>query len=193
MPTMNNSLYGAYYRNRKFSDIWETAEDFVLDYKDSGVHPTANSISDTSATTLFYLLYSEYGNSVISSSDETQFKYQIFSTIYCYGPAWEKKLDIQSKLRALDLATIDDTKVINNHALNPGTEPTTEELDYISDQNTSIHKRSSLDKYGLLYDLINKDETRDFLTKFKRFFLTIVYPETPLWYVSEEEEEDDEQ
>lgn len=52
-----------------FTDIWEDADSFLEDYKDSGI-PT--SISDASATTLFYLLYARHGNSAIGNLDETQ-------------------------------------------------------------------------------------------------------------------------
>ena len=187
----NNSLYGN-FRNKKFSDIWSEASDFVDEYKDSGVYQTSNKISDDSATTLFYLLYSEYGNSVIASSDENQFKYQIFSTIYEYGPTWEKRVDIQSKLRALtDTDLEESTKTIYNKALNPGNTPSTAELSYINEQTTANVKKGKLDKYAQLYELLSTDVTRDFITKFKKYFLQIVLPENALWYVSEGDKDND--
>lgn len=90
------SLYGR-YRNPKFTDVYDNAEDFLADYKDVGI-PT--SISDESATTLYFLLYGKYGNSTISASDLTRFKYRLFSIIWQHGPTWEKKLDIQKLVRA---------------------------------------------------------------------------------------------
>lgn len=96
------SLYGN-YRQLRFTDVYDDVTDFLADYKDIGI-PT--SISDQSATTLFYLLYSKYGNGVIASSDLTRFKYRLFATIFQYGPTWEKRLDIQEKLRNLSDAEI---------------------------------------------------------------------------------------
>ena len=61
--------------NVTFTDIYNNAEDFVNDYKSSGLYinfdndPDKNKISikisDDSATTLYYLLYAKYGNSSI--------------------------------------------------------------------------------------------------------------------------------
>lgn len=189
-------LYGN-YRNRKFSDLFESADEFLDAYKESGLYASNNKISDDSCKTLFYLLYSNYGNSTIASSDENQFKYQIFTTIYEYGPTWEKKIDIQNKVRGLtDPELIAGGHVIYNSALNPGTAPSTqslEELTYINSQNTTNYKKSKIEAYSLLYQMLITDVTREFLNKFKRFFLQIVLPELPLWYgteVNSEEEED---
>lgn len=187
---MYNSLYGN-FRNRTFSNIWESAEDFVADYKGSGVYVTNNKISDASATSLFYLLYSEYGDSVISSDNEDIFRYQIFSTIFEYGPSWEKKLDIQNKLRTLTDNDLElGTKTIYNKALNPGTSTTTAELDYINEQNTATIKRGKLDKYAQLYEILDNDITKQFISKFKKYFLQIVLPERPLWYTTHVEEDE---
>lgn len=82
------------------TDIWEAADEFVYDYNHVGIPTT---ISDANATTLFYLLYSKYGNNPIINYDITQFKYKIFSVIFQYGPTWEKKLSIQDTLRSLDI------------------------------------------------------------------------------------------
>lgn len=100
-----NSLYGN-YRNFKFHDIWDNANDFVADYKDSGLYASTNKITDTNANTLFYLLYARYANSTVASSDPTQFQYKVFSIIFEYGPTWEKRLDIQNTLRNLSAADI---------------------------------------------------------------------------------------
>lgn len=186
---LNNSYYGN-YRTRTFSDVWKNVDDFKQDYADSGLKIDGNSISDTSTETLYYLLFAEYGGSHIASSDETQFKYQIFSTVFKYGPTWEKKLDVQSKLRALtDDEIRTGSRQIFNKAANPGTTPTTEELDYISDQTVAKIKRSALEGYGTLVELLKSDVTQSFITHFKKYFLQIVMPERPLWYENTIDEE----
>jgi hypothetical protein len=78
----------------------------------------------------------------------------MFSVIFQYGPTWEKKLDIQEKLRDLTEAEIlAGAKAIYNHAFNPETTPSTaslEELNYINDQNITNYKKSKLEAYSIL-------------------------------------------
>ena len=119
MNQWNSPLYGN-YRNRKFTDIWESADDFINDYTNNGIGVT---ISTETATTLFYLLYARYGNSTRASSDETQFKYKVFTLIFMYGPTWEKRLEIQEAVRNLNIEDIQaGSTAIHNHAYNPSTD-----------------------------------------------------------------------
>lgn len=183
VPAYNgSSLYGN-FRTRTFADIFTEFETFKEDYTNCGIPVTLN---DTNLTTLYYLLYARYGNSNIASSDETQFKYKVFSTIFMYGPAWQKRLDIQQKLVDLsDEEMVKGTTAIHNSALNPSTSPSTqslEELNYINSQNTTKYKKSKIEGYATLYALIETDVTEEFIGKFKKLFITIVEPELPLWY-----------
>lgn len=190
-----NSLYGN-FRTKFFTEIWEEDSDFLSDWKDSGLY-TNGLISDTSVQTLYYLLYAKYGNSYIASSDQNQFKYKVFATIYQYGPAWEKRLAIQATLRGLSESDLlQGSKAIFNHAFNPSSAPSTSsltELSYINDQNTTNYKRSKLEAYSQLWEMIELDVTEEFLNRFKKLFLTIVSPDYPLWYVSDSEENNDEE
>ena len=180
----NKSLYGN-YRQVKFTDVWQTAESFVSDYKNNGIETT---ISDKTATTLYYLLYSRYGNSVLASSDTNRFKYDVWATIFSYGPTWEKRLEIQDKLRNLtDDELFNGATQIYNHAYNPGTAPSTntlDELTAINEQNTSKSKKGKMDAYAMLIALLETDVTESFLDKFKKLFLKVVQPELPLWYAT---------
>jgi hypothetical protein len=181
---LNNgsSLYGN-FRTRTFTDIYTEFETFKEDYTDNGIPGT---LSNTNLETLYYLLYARYGNSNIASSDETQFKYKLFSTIFMYGPAWQKRLEVQKKLMELtDDEIVKGTTAIHNNALNPGQAPTTqtlEELNYINQQNTTKYKKSKIEGYATLYSLIETDVTEEFIGKFKKLFITIVEPDYPLWY-----------
>lgn len=180
-----NSLYGN-FRNFKFTDVWDNAEDFVTDYKDCGLYTTLNCITDDNAELLFYLLYARYGNSVIASSDVHQFGYKVFATIFQYGPAWEKNLSIQKSLRDLQLADIiQGSTAKNKHAFNPSNAPSSSDMDYWNEQVTTEYSKSKLDGYALLTALLEKDVTEDFLSKFKKLFLTVVEPEKPLWYITD--------
>lgn len=142
--------------------------------------------------TLYYLLYSKYGNSAIASSDINQFKYKVFTTIFEYAPAWKKRLEIQEKLFNINLSEVDPdylkgTMVMYNHAVNPDTEPTTTSYDAlpgINRQTVQTTKRGMLEGYSTLLELVNTDVTGAFLNKFKKLFITVVMPQAPLWYRS---------
>ena len=181
------SLYGS-YRQKKFTDVYDSVEKFLADYNGVGLPTT---ISQGSAQTLYYLLYGRYGNDVIASSDINRFKYRLFGIIFQYGPTWEKRLEIQEKLRGLtEDEILTGSRQIYNNAQNPSTEPstgTTDELQYINEQNVTKNRRGKLDAYAMLMELLRSDVTNEFLTKFKTLFLTVIEPEEPLYYVSEED------
>lgn len=186
----SGSLYGS-YRQKRFTDVYESVEQFLADYKDCGIPTT---ISDNSAQTLFYLLYGSYGNDIVASSDINRFKYKLFSIIFQYAPTWEKQLEIQTKLRGL---TEDDIRLgsrqIYNTAQNPSTEPstdTTDELQYINNQNVTKNQRGVLEGYATLLSLLRTDVTQEFLNRFRKLFLTIVQPEEPLLYITEVDNND---
>ena len=179
-----DTVYGN-YRTRKFADIWPSADAFIQDYQASAI-PQKLKVAD--ATTLYYLLYARYGNSSIANSDENQFKYKIFSTIYIGGATWAKKQEIQDKLREMtEDEILAGTKAIYNHAFNPQTAPTTDtvdELEYINEQNTTKYKKSKLDGYAMLWAILNDGVTEKFLREFRYHFLVVVEPQLPLWYVT---------
>lgn len=152
--------------------------------------------------TLYYLLYAKYGNSTIASTDEEQFKYKVWMTIFQYGPAWKMRLKIQEKLMNIDPGTDagmkalqEGTVMLYNHAENPDTAPSTDTFDAlagINSQNTSNVKRGKLESYAMLNALISTDVTEEFLGKFKKLFLKFLAPQKPLWYseVGDENTED---
>lgn len=181
------------FDTKLFSEIWEDKDEFLTDYNGIGIPTT---ISSTNATTLYYLLYSRYANSPIANFDEEQFKYKVMATIFQYGPTWEKRLAIQQSLRGLTEADLlQGAKAIYNHAFNPGQAPTTSsltELDFINDQNTTNYKKSKMEAYAQLWDLLAVDVTGEFLNKFQKCFKQFVQPERTFIYVTEVEEDDDE-
>lgn len=175
------------YSTKKFTEIYESLNDFIYDYNNIGI---PKIISVASATTLYYLLYGKFGNSPIANYDETQFKFKLFSIIWQFGPAWEKRLDIQSKLRNLsDSEILIGNKAIYNHAYNPGevaseaASSTTNqpELQYVNDQNVTNVTKSKMDAYMQLYALIETDVTEEFLSRFSGLFKKFVLPGTYLY------------
>lgn len=187
------------YSTVLFTDVWDDVEDFVNDWKNCGIPyqitvgtSQVQTLTDANIQTLFYLLYARYGNNPIANRDTTQWKYKIFSIIFEYGPSWEKRLDIQAKLRGLSEDDIvKGSKAIYNTALNDSTSPSTqtlEELNFINSQNTTNYKKSKMEAYAQLWDLINTDVTEAFIDRFKKCFKAFVSPEKPLLFVSEDEE-----
>lgn len=188
---MYNCSYYGNYRNPKFTDLYGDADTFLADYNSSKIPTT---LTESNARTLYYLLYSRYANRRIASSDRNRFKYDLFATIYSYGPTWEKRSEIQENLRELsDTELLTGTTQIYNHAYNPGTAPSTatlDELTAINEQNTNKSKRDKMTAYSNLWSLLRTDVTEAFLDKFSKLFQVVVQPEIPLWYVTDVSTED---
>lgn len=181
-------------RHKKFHQFWGTDVDsFVADAQANGIPLLINT--DT-AKTAYWLLLAEFANSTIANDDETQFKNRLFSTIFRYGPTWEKRLEIQEKIRNLSEEEIArGAKQIINKAEHPGTQPSTaslEELDMISEQNVVNNKRDKLTGYNNLLALLETDVTASFIDRFRPLFLKCVAPEQPTLYrnLMEDEEND---
>lgn len=195
---MQNNYFGGYL-TKTFSDFWEDADAFYEEWNDLPVF--RGCIGDATfkdgtvideehrIKEIFYLLYAKYGNSHIVNNDETQFKLRLWSTIFQYAPTWSKKLEYQTKIRALtDDELFTGSTNIHNHAYNPATEPSTgtsDTLDYINDQNVSKYKRGKLDAYFQANNYLEQDFTKDFLNRFRDLFIKILEPSEPLIYENE--------
>ena len=180
------------YRTRKFTDIYPNLEAFQTSFEACQIPlgQFATDKTDKALTTLYYLLYARYGNSHIASSDEKQFEYKLWSIVFQYGPAWNKKLDIQSQIRNLTTEQLErGTQAIYNTANNPEVEPSTAalaELPYISAQNTTNYKKSKIDALADQWRMLTNDVTSEFLNKFKKLFIVIVQAEAPMYFIEEE-------
>ena len=181
------SQLGGNFINLTFSDVFSTADEFKAEYEASTLATDISKIKSENVNILYYLLYARYGNSVIASFDENQFKYKVFSIIFQYGPSWERKLEAQKVIRGLsEDELVLGTKRINNRSYNPSTPPAPdEELSTINEQYTDRWKKSKLEGYASLLALLETDVTEEFIAKFKKLFITIVEPNMPLWYESE--------
>lgn len=190
--TCNCSPYGN-FRTRTFSNIfyregYNSATVFLDMFENSGI---PKKLTDQNLTTLFYLLYARYGNSHIASADENTFKYKLQSIIFMYGPTWEKRLEIQDKLRNLsDSDLLKGSEAIYNTANAPGTSlagltDSEGKLDYLSGQNTTAYRKSKIEGYATLAALLETDVTKEFIDRFQNLFIKILEPYEPLWYVTE--------
>ena len=162
---------------KKFTDIYADYTTFKTDYDASVVE---GAITDNNLEILYYLLYARYANNRITNLDENQFKHKLFSIIWQYGPTWEKRLEIQGNLRELTVTQLlEGAKAIYNHAYNPSTDPSTAsltELTYINDQNTTNYKKSVMDAYTQLWNLLATDVTENFLDRFSVLFKKFISP-----------------
>ena len=183
------------YSTELFVDIWDDVADFKSDLAASPFAGCISTSNPDNVSVVFYLLYARYGNNPIANQDINQWKFKIFSVIFQYGPTWQKRLELQAKIRSLtDDELLTGSKAIHNHAFNPSTTPSTSsltELTYINDQQTSSFKKNKLDAYTQQWDMLETDVTEDFLNKFKKCFKNFVSPEKPLLYVTDLDEEEE--
>ena len=182
------------YLTKTFSQVWDSYEKFKEDYDVFAVLVTNNTAPFTdvmNARATYYLLFARYGNNPIINYDETQFKMKIFSIIGTYGPVWERKKALQKTLRALtDDELLQGAKQIYNHAFNPSTEPTTQELEeltHINDQNVTNNKKAKMEAYSILWANLHVDATDEYLNKFKNCFSRFVGDQYPIIYVEDED------
>lgn len=181
------------YYTRSFTDIWPNLAAFQADYAAAALDLSDfGQSTDKQVSQLFYLLYAKYGNSHIRSNDEEQFKYKLWAIVFSYGPAWLKRLEIQEKVRALTENDLSDGgKAIYNTALNPDVAPSTqslEELQYISNQNTTNYKRNKADSLNVQWGLLKTDVTTEFINRFANLFTQWAGGYPPLMFPAKEEE-----
>ena len=196
------------YNTMKFTDVWDSVESFKTDFATSPFNgcisategtPTESNpiVPHDSVSRVFYLLYAKYGNNHIANFDVNQFKFKVYSTIFMYGPTWEKRLEIQEKLRALkDEDLVKGSKAIYNTAMNPSSAPSSgslEELQFINSQNTTNYKKSKMEGFGVLWDLLDTDVTNDFINRFKVCFFAFASPQHPLLYATDVDPQEEEE
>lgn len=163
------------YGTPKFKDVYADFATFSAAMATSGI---PLKITNESLSTLYYLLYARYGLSHIATTDTAQFAYQVASTIFMYGPTWEKRLEIQETIRNwTEDELLNGAITINNLSVNPGTAPATTAFEVLSttnQQTATKYRKSKLDGYGYLMSLLETDVTEDFLFQFNKYFMSFV-------------------
>jgi len=183
----NNSYFGDHKNalTTRFCDIWDSDCSFHTDYTTCGLTPNMKPTQGVyqNVKNLFYLLYAKYGNSYTLSSDINRFKMCVFTTIWKYGPQWERKLEVQQALRSLTEEQLSESfGAVYNHALYNGSEPSTDILEAIDSQNTTVFKKGKLDRYAMLLSVLDDRFTDEFLKRFEPFFQKFVSADSGLWY-----------
>lgn len=187
-----NSWYAPKYETLTFSQVWNNYNSFLDDYNSLMVGMAQNPapLKANSIQTVYYLLFARYGNNPIANSDIGQFKMKIMSIIYAYGPLWQRKQEIQDSIRSLtDEELLVGAKQIYNHAYNPNAEPSTAaltELEYINEQNTTNNKKSKMEAFSILWNILHGSATDEFLNKFKKCFAIFVDTMPAPFYIDDE-------
>lgn len=182
------------YSTKLFSEVFETLNDFVDMYDNYCTQINKQIFKDhNTVNVLGTLLYGRYASTPILNKSDDQFKYKLMNIIFCYGPTWEKRLEIQDKLRSL---TEDDiragTKSVHNTALNPTQLASTDTLDEVNEITSQVaqkYQKNKAEAYAQLYAIIETDVTAQFLDKFNVLFKKFVMPERPLLYELPDDEE----
>lgn len=178
------------YNNVYFNEVFDNLEDFITQYKATDLYDSENCLSDQYCKLLYSLLMARYGNDVIAPNSIDRFKLQLFALIFQHGPTWEKRVKMQNTLRSLsEEELMRGTKQIYNQAQNPSVEPGTfsdEELTFINAQNTTGVKRGKVEAYAMLETMLRTDYSEEFLSKFKKLFLSVVAPICPDFYINKE-------
>lgn len=182
------------YNTLSLSGVWEDSDAFIKDIKASPF-PLDETITDEYLTLIFYLIFGRFGDAPIINGNVNFWKYKVFSLVWQYSPEWIKKLDIQKSLRNLTLdELLKGSDAIYNHAYNPSTEPgthTTDELDYINEQNVTKYRKAKVDAYLMQWQVLNSSITQNYLNRFAKLFKIFVSPDNDAVFVSDAESDSD--
>lgn len=195
------------YNTMLFCELYDDADDFLAAWKDSafyqltvetGATPpyTVPLIADKYIKLTYSLLLARYGSNPVANMSTDLFYLKVNEIIFQYAPTWTKRWEVQKAVRALTPEEVEQgAKVIHNHAFNPSTQPgtsTLNELEFINEQTTQNYKKSKLEAYNTLNELLITDVTEQYVEHFKKLFKQCVMPEKPLLYATQVEEGEEE-
>lgn len=183
------------YNTKIFTDIFPDFSSFKDCFDNDFDSYAKDCIPWDYLRTLYWLLFSRYGFNPIVNLTEDLFKARVVAITFQKGPTWVRRLQIQSDLRDLtDEELITGAKTILNKAMHDETEPGTDtdtELPYVNAQDVSKIKRSKIDAYSYLNDVLKTDVSQEFIDSYAKLFSKFVTPNITFIYVDEEEEEED--
>ena len=174
------------YNQKTFNDIYSDYKSF---YADAALFGEEVVLTEGDYKKIWFRLTATYGDTPINTyTNEPRWKMKLFSIINDYGPEWKRKLEIQTTLRTLpEDEILKNSQALYNHSWNPNTEPSTEELSYINEQNVTKYKKSKMEGYVGLYTILRSDITANFISKFQKLFSKFALPDKPLYLYEDEE------
>lgn len=183
------------YNTKIFTDIFPDFNSFKNCFDNDFDSYAKDCIPSDYLKKLYWLLFSRYGFNPIINLTVDLFKAKVVAITFQKGPTWVRRLQIQSDLRDLtDDELISGAKTILNKAMHDETEPGTDtdtELTYINAQDVSKIKRSKIDAYSYLNDVLKTDVSQEFIDSYAKLFSKFATPNITFIYVDEEEEEED--
>lgn len=181
--------------NKTFSEVYADSDALQKDFESRGFE-TSGFPSDFPWALFYSLIYGRHGNATIISPDDylAAWETRFCSILWQFGPYWMREVAIQQSLRELsEEDLLKGSLVVSSNALNPAAKPTetfenmdVPKVDTIQQQATSQSRRSKMDAYAALSQLLRTDVTESFLRRFDALFRNI-YPND-----CDCEEEDDE-
>lgn len=184
LPRYNTAIWTDVFPDfASFKDVFDN--DFGSYAKDC--------ITAVNLKSLYYLLYARYGANPFINYSTDLIKAKVVAITYQKGPTWEKRKSVQDELRGLTEAELlKGSSTIFNRAAHDETEPSTdtdEYIGYLNSQDVSKIKRSKLDAYSYLQDVLKTDVTEEFLRAYAVLFSKVVSPHIERVYEDEELEE----
>ena len=181
------------YNTAVFTDVFPDFASFKATFDDDFDKYAKDCITATNLKTLYYLLFARYGANPIVNYSEDIFKAKIVGITLQKGPTWERKLALQKTLRDLtESDLLSGARTMFNRAVHPEQEPGTDtdtELTYINAQDVSKQRRSKLDAYSYLQDVLKTDVTEEFIQSYAKLFSKFVSPTIMRVYENDIEEE----
>lgn len=182
---------------RTFLDIFPTFDDFSDSISADFSVFLPSDITDFYLKKTYFLLVARYGDTaIVGYMDENRWKLRLFAVLDEYEPEWQQKTEMQKTIRGMDLTAFQDGgKAIYNNALNPNTEPSTdqlEELTYINSQNTTNKKLSSVEAINRKWEMLTDGLNEEYLDHFQKLFSKFLLTDVPLYVYQNEEDDDDE-
>lgn len=180
------------YNTKTFGEIWPDSTSFKTDYTSYETNiANLNKVDDKYVVLTWQLIASKFANTPIRSDSEEQFKLGVFGIMVSEAPTWARRLELQKSIRDLTEADLlaGETSIANR-AENPDEAPTTstmDELTYINVQTTNKQKRSKIQAYALLDNLLQDDLCETYVHRFNSLFKRVLVPATYI-YVTEEED-----
>lgn len=180
------------YNTAIWTDIFPDFDTFKGVFDNDFGSYAKDCITAANLKSLYYLLYARYGANPFINYSTDLIKAKVVAITYQKGPTWERRKSVQDSLRSL---TEDDllrgSVTIFNRAAHDETEPSTdtdEYIGYLNSQDVSKQKRSKLDAYSYLQDVLKTDVTEEFLRAYAVLFSKMVTPHIERVYENESED-----
>lgn len=184
-------IYTNSYITRKFGEIWVDEPTFTAEMFKLMTDAYDTTLTEAQCKRLFYELSARFTGSNVRYTDEFQFKLRLGSIMSQYGPLYFSNLELVAQAQGTELDQFMTAgKTLMNAAQNNATLPgvgTDQELPYVNSQNVVNTKRAIDIALDAKKSFLRDEFTKQFYTRFNELFISIIYPQMPMWFITEEE------